>query len=145
MLWFTAFMQMFSYSSRPAASLLLDGSLTVIFSFTYRMRSFSSGEPRFGKGRPITTTARAKLSEKFNPSESFAPTTAKSRAPCLLSWTGCLVSDAVAIALVDSPEIGLKLHSRAGRFPSPTSVGARRTSNGVFHANEGLYTTPFDK
>lgn len=82
--WFTAFMHRFSYSSKPASF----SSFTVACldtSRTYFMRSFSSTEPRFANGKPTTTTALANSSEKFNPSDSLAPTTAKRTAPDLFA------------------------------------------------------------
>lgn len=78
---------MFSYNSAAASFCpfsLLDPLLSSSC-FTYFNRSFSSGDPRLAKGSPMTITARAKSSLKFNPSESFAPITAKRIAPFLLT------------------------------------------------------------
>lgn len=86
--WFTAFMHKFSYSSIPASRPLflpLVGIALFSKSATYRMRSLSSTEPMLANGRPTMTTARARSSEKLRPSDSFAPTTAKRRAPVLPS------------------------------------------------------------
>jgi hypothetical protein len=47
----------------------------------YFKRSWSSVDRAFGKGTPTTSTARAKSSAKLRPSDNFAPTTARSRAP----------------------------------------------------------------
>ncbi len=80
-------MHMFSYNS-AAASFCPFSLLSPLFSsswFTYFNRSFSSGDPRLAKGSPMIITARAKSSLKFNPSESFAPITAKRIAPFLPS------------------------------------------------------------
>lgn len=92
MLWLTAFIHRFSYNSAAASFFgsLLPSSLPPCSRFsssilTYFILSRSSGEPRFGKGSPTMTTARARSSAKFNPSESFAPMTANSRAPPFLS------------------------------------------------------------
>lgn len=88
-LWFTAFMHMFSYSS-VAASLQPPGRfaggpavVSCCILFTYFIRSCSSGDARLAYGSPIITTARARSSVKFSPSESFAPMTAKRTAPPL--------------------------------------------------------------
>lgn len=82
MLWLTAFIAMFSYSSiagpRPPAQ-----ASGIVFRLTYFIRSWSSGDFRFGKGRPTITTARARSSVKFKPAaELESDTTAVRQVRC---------------------------------------------------------------
>lgn len=84
-LWLTARIARFSYSSFPAffaSALLLP--LFVAKSQMYFILSLNSDDARLGKGMPTSTTDRANSSEKFNPSESLPPTTANNSAP--LPW-----------------------------------------------------------
>ncbi len=81
-LWFTAFIHMFSYSS--AAASFFPGFRLFCFSsrrLTYSKRSRNSGEPRLANGNPMIATPRARSSAKFKPSDSFAPMTANNKAP----------------------------------------------------------------
>ena len=76
-------MHRFSYNSDAAS--LIPGLRLIPFlasiSLTYFIRSRSSGDAALGNGKPTTTTALARSSAKFRPSESFAPMTAKRMAP----------------------------------------------------------------
>jgi hypothetical protein len=83
-LWFTAFMHMFSYSSLPATPYVefaFVGATSPASRSACLSRSWSSADPKLAKGRPIIITMRARSSEKFSPSDSFAPTTASRSAP----------------------------------------------------------------
>lgn len=79
-------MHIFSYSSVAASFCRLSLPLGCFSSIrlTYFILSRSSGEPRFANGNPMMTTARARSSAKFNPSDNLAPITANKSAPRFL-------------------------------------------------------------